>query len=180
REPTTRRMRSASCSSYAIGILLLTVSHLLAVMARVEFHEAHVVLYGHGAEDGRSHPLAVRGGLPAGLSELLVGRLEANASLARRRWSARRVHRLAGLRLRKCRLSQHPLEQEDAGDRVNDCGELWKLRHTASRHVGRLLERAGDVLHDLAWRPLPRRTRRRPGGLCPLAGDEQLLHRLFA
>ena len=31
----------------------------LAVMARVEFHEAHVVHYGHGAEDGRSHPLAV-------------------------------------------------------------------------------------------------------------------------
>ena len=59
REPTTRRMRFASCSSYAIGILLLTVSHLPAVMARVEFHEAHVVLCGHGAEDGRSHPLAV-------------------------------------------------------------------------------------------------------------------------
>ena len=39
--------------------LLLTVRHLLAVMARVEFHEAHVVLYGHGTEDGRSHPLAV-------------------------------------------------------------------------------------------------------------------------
>src|SRR5713101_4073597 len=39
--------------------LWLTVRHLLAVMARVEFHEAHVVLDGHGAEDGRSHPLAV-------------------------------------------------------------------------------------------------------------------------
>jgi hypothetical protein len=58
------------------GILPLTVRHLLAVMARVEFHEAHVVLHGHGAEDGRSHPLAVRGGLPAGLGELLVRRLE--------------------------------------------------------------------------------------------------------
>ncbi len=41
------------------SILKLTVSHLLAVMARVEFHEAHVVLNGHGAEDGRSYPLAV-------------------------------------------------------------------------------------------------------------------------
>jgi hypothetical protein len=36
----------------------LTVCDLLAVMARVEFHEAHVVLHRHGAEDGRSHPLA--------------------------------------------------------------------------------------------------------------------------
>src|SRR5712691_7777450 len=59
RMPNAWRIRFASCSSYAIGILKLTVRHLLPVMARVEFHEAHVVLYGHGAEDGRSHPLAV-------------------------------------------------------------------------------------------------------------------------
>jgi hypothetical protein len=37
------------------GILLLTVRHLLPVMTRVELHEAHVVLHGHRAEDGRSH-----------------------------------------------------------------------------------------------------------------------------
>ena len=37
----------------------LTVCDLLAVMTRVEFHEAHVVLYEHGAEDRRSHPLAM-------------------------------------------------------------------------------------------------------------------------
>src|SRR5713101_4836241 len=29
----------------------LTVRHLLTVMTRVELHKAHVVLYGHGAED---------------------------------------------------------------------------------------------------------------------------------
>ena len=39
-------------------ILLLTVLHLLAVMPRVELHEAHVVLHGHSAKDGRPHPLA--------------------------------------------------------------------------------------------------------------------------
>ena len=34
---------------HANGILLRTVRHLPAVMARVEFHEAHPVLYSHGA-----------------------------------------------------------------------------------------------------------------------------------
>src|SRR5439155_20743892 len=59
-------------------------------------------------------------------------------------------------------------------------GELWKFRRTASRHVRRLLKRAGDVLDDLARRPLPRRAWRSPGGPCLLAGDDQLLHRIFA
>jgi hypothetical protein len=57
--PNTCRTRFASCSSYAIGFLL-TVRDLLAVMARVELHEAHVVFHEHRAEDGRSHPFAVK------------------------------------------------------------------------------------------------------------------------
>ena len=72
--------------------LQLTVRHLLAVMAGVEFREACAVLHGHRAED-RSHPLAVRGGLAAGLLELVVRRLEANASLGRRRGSGRGLSR---------------------------------------------------------------------------------------
>ena len=43
-----------------------------------------------------------------------------------------------------------------------------------------LLQSLADRLHDLAGRPLPRRTWRSPGALCALAGDDQLLHRLFA
>ena len=119
--------RFASCSSDAIGILLLTVRHLLAVMARVEFHEAHAVLHGHRTEDG-SHPLAVRGGLAAGLVELLVRRLEANASLGRRRGPARGIHRLVGLPplWERC-LPQYSLEEQVPEDEVNDCGKPWKL-----------------------------------------------------
>src|SRR5437867_1801398 len=94
RLPNAWRMRFASCSSYAIGILLLTVSYLLAVMARVEFHEAYVVPHRHCTEDGRSQPLPAGGGLPACLGELLVRGLEANATLGWSRGSARGIHRL--------------------------------------------------------------------------------------
>src|SRR3989454_7089264 len=89
--PSAERLANAIRELLVVrhGILLLTVRHLLAVMARVKLHKAHVVLHAHGAEDGPSHPLVGRGGLPAGLVELLVRRLEANASLCRRRGSAR-------------------------------------------------------------------------------------------
>jgi hypothetical protein len=73
-------------------LLSLTVRHLLAVIACMEFQEAHVVCHGHGTEDGRSHSPAARGGLPAGLVELLVRRLEANASLCCRLKSAPPVY----------------------------------------------------------------------------------------
>src|SRR5687767_9770377 len=107
-------------------------------MSRMEFHEAHVVFHGNGAEDRRPHALSVRGDLPAGLIELLVRRFKASASFRRRRWSARWIHRLVGLRLRKYRLPQDSLEQEAADDWVKDSRELRKLRWTASRHIGRL------------------------------------------
>ena len=59
--PGAKRLPDAIREPFIVchGFQLLTIRHLLAVMARVEFHEAHVVLYEHGAEDGRSHLLAV-------------------------------------------------------------------------------------------------------------------------
>src|SRR5713101_1103449 len=118
----------------------MTVGHLLAVLSRVEFHEADVVLHRDGSKHRRPHALATRGKLPAGILELLVRRFKASASLRRCRGSTRWIHRLVGLRLRKSRLLQYSLEEEAADDWVKDRRELRELRRTASRHVGRLLE----------------------------------------
>jgi hypothetical protein len=58
---------------------LLSVSHLLAVVASVELHETHVVRDGYYAKDHRPHRLAVRGQPPASGVELVVRGLEARA-----------------------------------------------------------------------------------------------------
>jgi hypothetical protein len=157
---------------------LVTVADLFAVMSRMEFYEADVVFDRDRAEDRRPHAPTTRPELPARLIETLVRPLEASASFGRSRGSGRGIHRLVRPGFGKRRVSQHPPEEEAANNRVNQCRQSGELRRPARSHVRRLLEGSGDVLDDLAGRPLPRGTRNGPPWTTPLARLNHILRRI--
>src|SRR5262245_26202090 len=101
-------------------------------MARVKLHEAHVLLQGHGTEDGRPHRVPARSGRSAGFLELQMRVLEASPSLGKCRGAGGRIHGLIRFSLRKLLLSQHALEEEGPHDRANNSGKLWKFGRPAS------------------------------------------------
>jgi predicted Ser/Thr protein kinase len=143
----------------------------------MDLNEAREILYWNCTKP-RSHWSALGRNPPTNLFEFLMRRFKANASFGWRRRAARGIDRLVSFKtVRKCRLPQHPLEHETANQPDNGRGH-WNFRRTSGGDVRSFLETASDVLHDLARRPLARRTRCEPGRARLFAGPNHLVNRI--
>ena len=148
---------------------------LTAVMAGVEFHESDEVFDGNRAEHRSVHWRPTRGDGTTRRLEALVRRHEARASVRGRGRARRRIHRLRRPAFRE-HAAPEDSPEHDAQQRVEQSRYCWKGRWLSGGHVHRRLIRSGDVLDDLARRPLAWRARRVP---CS-AGRDGVRHELIA
>ncbi len=142
-------------------------------MARVQLEEPRIVCHGHHPEccarDGPSRCLA-RTAFAIESGERV---LQADTRFEGSRGPVRRVQRRVRPGLRKRALPQDPLENKTSDHRTQKDWQVREFRWRSSHDIRGFVQRARNMLHDLARRPLSWRARRGPGCLRPFCRGDQ-------